>query len=68
MKIIANVDRMTCRCCSTLAARAITKRLVQQCFDFYMIESKPEDLVGDRAYDSDPLKRFDVEKRGAALM
>jgi hypothetical protein len=29
--------------------------LVQLCFDFYMIEAKPENLVGDRAYDSDPL-------------
>ena len=24
-------------------------------FDFYMIEAKPENLIGDRAYDSDPL-------------
>ena len=30
-------------------------RLVQRRFDFYMIEAKPENLVGDRAYDSDPL-------------
>jgi hypothetical protein len=30
-------------------------RLVQLCFDFYMIEAKPETLIGDRAYDSDPL-------------
>jgi len=30
-------------------------RLVQLCFDFYMIEAKPENLIGDRAYDSDPL-------------
>jgi hypothetical protein len=22
--------------------------------DFYLIEAKPENLVGDRAYDSDP--------------
>ena len=29
--------------------------LVQLCFDFYMIEAKPENLIGDRAYDSDPL-------------
>ena len=29
--------------------------LVQLCFDFYMIEAKPESLIGDRAYDSDPL-------------
>jgi len=29
----------------------ITKSaLVQLCFDFYMIEAKPENLVGDRAY------------------
>ena len=30
-------------------------RLVQLCFDFYMIEAKPENLIGDRANDSDPL-------------
>jgi hypothetical protein len=30
-------------------------RLVQLCFDFYMIEAKPENLIDDRAYDSDPL-------------
>ena len=30
-------------------------RLVQLCFDFYMIEAKPENLISDRAYDSDPL-------------
>ena len=29
--------------------------LVQLSFDFYMIESKPENLIGDRAYDSDKL-------------
>jgi len=28
---------------------------VQLCFDFYMIEAKPENLIGDRAYDSDVL-------------
>jgi transposase len=28
---------------------------VQLCFDFYMIEAKPENLIGDRAYVSDPL-------------
>jgi hypothetical protein len=30
-------------------------RSVQLCFDFYMIEAKPENLIGDRAYGSDPL-------------
>ncbi len=31
-------------------------RMVQLCFDFYMVEAKPEKLIGDRAYDSDPLE------------
>src|SRR5215510_9165326 len=34
-------------------ARGEPSRLVQLCFDFYMIEAKPENLIGDRAYDSD---------------
>ena len=29
--------------------------LVQLSFDFYMIEAKPEHLIGDKAYDSDAL-------------
>jgi hypothetical protein len=34
--------------------RTITKSaLVQPCFDFDMIEAKPQNLIGDRAYDSD---------------
>ena len=37
------------------AAKHHEVRLVQLCFDFYMIEAKPENLIGDRAYDSDPL-------------
>jgi hypothetical protein len=45
---------------STHAANRHEVRLVQLCFDFYMIEAKPENLIGDRAYDSDPL---DVELR-----
>jgi transposase len=28
---------------------------VQLSFEFYMIEAKPDNLIGDRAYDSDPL-------------
>jgi transposase len=28
---------------------------VQLTFDFYMIEAKPQNLIGDRAYDSDKL-------------
>ena len=40
---------------STHAANHHEVRLVQLCFDFYMIEAKPENLIGDRAYDGDPL-------------
>jgi hypothetical protein len=32
-----------------------------------MIESKPEDLTGDRAFDSDLVKRFDVENESRRL-
>jgi hypothetical protein len=42
---------------------------VQLCFDFYMIEAKPENLIGDRAYDSDPLDeelRRDPVRKGAS--
>jgi hypothetical protein len=41
-------------------------RLVQLCFDFYMIEAKPENFIGDRANDSDPpdeeLRNDGIEK------
>jgi hypothetical protein len=40
---------------STHAANHHEVRLVQLCFDFYMVEAKPENLIGDRAYNSDPL-------------
>jgi hypothetical protein len=40
---------------STHAAYHHEVRLVQLCFDFYMIEAKPQNLIGDRAYDSDAL-------------
>jgi len=43
---------------STHAANHHEVRLVQLCFDFYMIEAKPDNLIGDRAYDSDPLEFF----------
>src|SRR6478609_5846870 len=42
---------------STHAANHHEVRLVQLCFDFYRIEAKPENLIGDRAYDSDPLDK-----------
>jgi DDE family transposase len=56
MKIMAIVDRHGLPLSvSTHAANHHEVRLVHLCFDFYMIEAKPENLVGDRAYDSDPL-------------
>ena len=57
MKIMAIVDRHGLPLSvSTHAANHHELRLVQLCFDFYMIEAKPENLIGDRAYDSDPLR------------
>src|SRR3989449_3988479 len=56
VKILAIVDRHGLPLSvSTHAANHHEVRLVQLCFDFYMIEAKPENLIGDRAYDSDPL-------------
>ena len=56
MKIMAIVDRHGLPLSvSTHAANHHEVRLVQLCFDFYMIEAEPETLIGDRAYDSDPL-------------
>jgi transposase len=56
MKIMAIVDRHGLPLSvSTHAANHHEVRLVQLCFDFYMIEAMPENLIGDRAYDSDPL-------------
>jgi DDE family transposase len=53
MKIMAIVDRHGLPLSvSTHAANHHEVRLVQLCFDFYMIEAKPENLIGDRAYDT----------------
>jgi hypothetical protein len=40
---------------TTHAANHHEVTLVQLTFDFYMIEARPENLIGDRAYDSDGL-------------
>ena len=40
---------------STHAANHHEVTLVQLSFDLYMIEAMPENLIGDKAYDSDPL-------------
>jgi transposase len=56
LKIMAIVDRHGLPLSvSTHAANHHEVRLVQLCFDFYMVEAKPENLIGDRAYDSDAL-------------
>ena len=39
----------------THAANHHEVTLVQLSFEFYMIEATPEHLIGDKAYDSDPL-------------
>ena len=41
--------------------------LVQLSFDFYMIEAKPENLIGDRAYDSDKLDE-ELRKDGIEMI
>lgn len=40
---------------STHAANHHEVTLVQLSFDFYMVEANPENLIGDRTYDSDEL-------------
>ncbi len=56
VKIMAIVDRHGLPLSvSTYAANHHEVTLVQLSFDFYMIEAKPENLIGDRAYDSDQL-------------
>jgi len=56
VKIMAIVDRHGLPLSvSTHAANHHEVTLVQLSFDFYMIEAKPENLIGDKAYDSDEL-------------
>ena len=56
VKIMVIVDRHGLPLAvSTHAANHHEVTLVQLSFDFYMIEAKPDNLIGDRAYDSDPL-------------
>jgi len=42
-------------CIYQRSSSSLRSVLVQLCFDFYMIESRPENLIGYRAYDSDAL-------------
>lgn len=56
VKILAIVDRHGLPVSvSTHAANHHEGTLVQLGFDFYMLEAKPENLIGDKAYDSDGL-------------
>lgn len=56
VKILAIVDRHGLPLSvSTHAANHHEVTLVQLSFDFYMLEAKPEHLIGDKAYDSDAL-------------
>ena len=61
VKIMAIVDRHGLPLAvTTHAANHHEVTLVQLTFDFYMIEAKPENLIGDKAYDSDPARRGDA--------
>jgi transposase len=56
LKIMGIVDRNGLPIAvTTHAANHHEVTLVQLMFDFYMIEAKPEKLIGDKAYDSDAL-------------
>jgi hypothetical protein len=53
VKVLAIVDRAGLPLsASTHAANHHEVTLVQLSFDFYMLETKPEHLIGDKAYDS----------------
>jgi transposase len=52
---------------STHAANHHEVTLVQLTFDFYMIEARPENLIGDCAYDSDRLDAK-LRERGAEMI
>ena len=55
---------MGCRSRSARTRRTITKFAWSAMLQLLVIEAKPENLIGDRAYDSDPL---DEELRTTAL-
>jgi transposase len=68
VKIMAIVDRHGLPLSvSTHAANHHEVTLVQLSFDFYMIEAKPEHLIGDKAYDSDELDAS-LQKQGVEMI
>lgn len=67
-KIMAIVDRHGLPLAvSTQAANHHEVTLAQLNFEFYMIEPKPENLLGDRAYGSDPLYA-QLQKEGIEMI
>jgi transposase len=68
VKILAIVDRHGLPVSvSTHAANHHEVTLVQLSFDFYMLEAKPQNLIGDRAYDSDALDK-ELNKQGVEMI
>ena len=68
VKIMAIVDRHGLPLAvGTHAANHHEVTLVQLTFDFYMIEARPDRLIGDKAYDSDGLDD-DLAKEGFGLI
>src|SRR5881398_2004390 len=55
-----------CRSRSARTRRTITK-CVWCSYDFYIIEAKPDNLIADRAYDSDPLDA-ELRKNGIEMI
>ena len=68
VKILAIVDRHGLPLSvSTHPANHHEVTLVQLSFDFYMLEAKPQHLIGDRAYDGDGLDH-DLKQDGVSLI
>ena len=68
LKIMEIVDRHGLPLAvSTHAANHHEVTLVQLSFDFYMIEAKPENLIGDRASDSDKLDE-ELRREGVEMI
>jgi len=68
VKILAIVDRHGLPLSvSTHAANHHEVTLVQLSFEFYMLEAKPDHLIGDRAYDSDSLDE-ELSREGVEMI
>src|SRR6202795_107497 len=68
VKILAIVDRHGLPLSvSTHAANHHEVTLVQLSFDFYMLEAKPQNLIGDKAYDRDALDE-DIKQDGVNMI